>query len=347
VRKILALPLLPALCGLALTPVLPKIQTDAVTGNPDDPAIWVHPKRSELSLVIGTTKLAAPDGALVVFDLNGKTVQSIPGIDRPNNVDVEYGLPLGGRRADIAAVTARNSGTLWIFEIDAKTRRLRDISGGGIRVFQGEPGRRAAPMGVALYKRKRDGAIFAILSRKEGPKSGYLWQYRIEGGESGPRLTKVREFGAFSGTGEIEAIVADDELGYVYYADEGAGIRKWRADPDAPDAGRELAVFGQSGYQGDREGLAIHDAGRGRGYLVSTDQIAGGSRFLFYRREGAAENPHDHAEVVKTVQTTADSTDGLEICSRSLGPELPRGLAVAMNNAGNNFFYFDWAAFSR
>jgi 3-phytase len=331
----------------AAEPVLPKIQTDAVTGNPDDPAIWVHPKRPERSLVLGTTKLAAPQGALVVFDLNGRALQTITGIDRPNNVDIEYGLKLGARRVDIAAVTARNSGTLWIFEIEAKSQRLIDISGGGIKVFEGQPDRRAAPMGVALYKRKKDGSIFVILSRKEGPESGYLWQYRIDGDEGRPRLTKVREFGAFSGTGEIEAIVADDELGYVYYSDEGAGIRKWHANPDAEGADRELAIFGKTGYQGDREGLAIHDGRRGKGYLVSTDQIAGGSRFLFYRREGTAENPHDHAEVVKTVQTTADSTDGLEICARGLGSLFPKGLAVAMNNAANNFFYFDWAEFSR
>ena len=45
----------------------------------------------------------------------------------------------------------------------------------------------------------------------------------------------MRRFGTFSGLGEIEAVAVDDALGYVYYADEGTGIHKWHADPDAPE----------------------------------------------------------------------------------------------------------------
>ena len=38
------------------------------------------------------------------------------------------------------------------------------------------------------------------------------------------------------------------------YSDERFGIRKWHADPNHPDAAKELAVLGRDGYQGDREG---------------------------------------------------------------------------------------------
>ena len=68
---------------------------------------------------------------------------------------------------------------------------------------------------------------------------------------------KVREFGQFSGTGEIEAVAVDDELGYVYYSDEGAGVHKYHADPDAPKADEELALFATSGFTEDREGISI------------------------------------------------------------------------------------------
>jgi hypothetical protein len=40
------------------------------------------------------------------------------------------------------------------------------------------------------------------------------------------RALNVRRFGDFSGIGEIEAVTVDDELGFVYYADEAAGIHK-------------------------------------------------------------------------------------------------------------------------
>ncbi len=43
--------------------------------------------------------------------------------------------------------------------------------------------------------------------------------------------TLVRKFGLFSGKKEIESIAVDDALGYVYYSDEGYGVRKYYADP--------------------------------------------------------------------------------------------------------------------
>jgi 3-phytase len=45
---------------------------------------------------------------------------------------------------------------------------------------------------------------------------------------------------------------------------------------------------------------------------------------------------------VKIVRGGADSTDGLEITSRPLGPKFPRGLMVAMNSAGRNFLFYRW-----
>lgn len=99
--------------------------------------------------------------------------QTFAGLDRPNNVDVEYGLPFGGQRADIVVATERLKQQLRMFRIEPDEPRLR--------------------------------------------------------------------------ANEIEAVAVDDALGYVYYADEGDGIHKWHADPDHPEANRELAVFGRTG----------------------------------------------------------------------------------------------------
>ncbi len=321
--------------GAAAQRVEPAIKTDPVKGNPDDPAIWRNERRPEASRVYGTTKLAAPDGALIAFDLEGRIVQQITGLDRPNNVDVEEGFRLAGRRVDIAVVTERNKNALRVFAIDAGDGKLTDVSGGGLPVFESEPEERRKPMGVSLFRRK-DGEIFAILSRKSGPSGAYLWQYRLaDAGNGRVKAEKMREFGAFSGTGEIEAIAVDDELGFVYYSDEGAGIRKYRADPAHPEAAKELAIFGTQKYEGDREGLAILATGKGKGYIVSTDQIAAGSKFHFYPREG-----DQSGGPVRTVATGLESTDGLEIDARAFGPKFRRGLVAAMNNAQNNFWYF-------
>ncbi|MDW8131612.1 MAG: phytase [Bryobacterales bacterium] len=328
--------------------VRPALATEPVSDDPDDPAIWVNAQDPAKSLIIATNKVEAPRGALYVYGLDGKIRQVIAGLDRPNNVDVEYGLTLGGKRVDVAVATERMKRRLKVYRV-LPEGKLEDVSSAdGLRVFEGCQGEQAAPMGIALYRRPRDGAIFAIVSRKEGPREGYLWQYRLEDDGAGRvRAVKVREFGRFSGKGEIEAVAVDDELGYVYYADEGDGIHKYHADPDHPQAARELAHFGRDGYQGDREGIAIYALPRGQGYVVCTDQLPGNTRYYVYRREGAPGRPHDHSEAVKVFWGGADETDGIEITSAPLGPAFPHGLMVAMNSGPKNFLLYRWEDIAR
>jgi 3-phytase len=198
-------------------------------------------------------------------------------------------------------------------------------------------------MGIALYRRPRDGAIFAIVAPKTGPRQGYLGQYRLEDDGAGRVKTSfVRYFGSFSGKGEIEAVAVDDALGYVYYADEGNDIHKYHADPDNPNAANELAHFGRTGFRADREGVAIYARADGTGYIICTDQISGNSEYHLYRREGEPGRPHDHSRLVKVVRGGADSTDGLEVTSRPLGAMFPDGLMVAMNSSGRNFLLYRW-----
>jgi 3-phytase len=325
--------------------VKPAYGTEQVASDPDDPAIWIHPQDASRSLILGTNKTPAPSGALVVFGLDGRKRQVIDGIDRPNNVDVEYGLNLRGGRADIAVVTERLKRRLRVFRINAAEGNITDISSsGGVPVFAGQAGESGAPMGIAIYKRPRDGAVFAIVGRKEGPRTNYLWQYRLEDDGFGRvKAAKVREFGTFSGSGEIEAITVDDELGHVFYADEGNGIHKWHADPDHPQAGSELAHFGRDGFRGDREGIAVYALAKGAGYILCTDQLDGNSEYRIFRREGKPGNPHDHSELVSVFRGHADSTDGLEATSAKVGPRFPHGLVIAMNSGGRNFLVYDWA----
>lgn len=328
------------------SPVLvrPVAATEPVADDPDDPAIWVNPSDRARSLVIGTNKVAAPSGALVVFGLDGKTRQVVAGLDRPNNVDVEYGLVVGGRPVDVAVVTERLQRRLRVFRIEADGSRLTDISSlDELGVFKDRQGEAGEPMGIGLYRRPGDGAIFAILSSKTGPRDGYLQQYRLEDNGSGRvKATWVRTFGRWSGANEIEAVAVDDGLGYVYYSDEGDGIHKYFADPDRADAARELAHFGTTGFAFDREGIAIYEVSATTGYLVCTDQIDGNSHYRIYRREGAPGNPHDHSELVQVFAGGADACDGIEVTSAAL-PRFDGGLMVAMNSAPRNFLLYRWA----
>ena len=309
----------------------PRVITAPTRHDTDDPAIWINPADPAKSLVVGTDK--NKDGALYLYDLDGKVVKTVDGLKRPNNVDIATGFLLGGRSVDLAGLTEREEQRLRVFTLPD----LTCVDRGDLVVMQGD--RERAPMGVALYKRLRDGALFAIVGGKSGPAEGYLAQYRVEDDGTGHvKLTLVRQFGAYSGRKEIEAIAVDNELGYVYYSDETYGVHKYAADPDAPEANRELALFGTTGFTSDHEGISLYKHADGTGYLLVSDQQA--NRFQIFPREGMPGHPHEHP-LLKTVAVAAIESDGSEVTSVPLGGKFPHGLLVAMSN-GRVFHYYSW-----
>jgi 3-phytase len=324
--------------------VEPVLVTDPVAVDSDDPAIWINPTDPLQSLVIGTDK----GGSLYVFNLDGAAIpeKTFDTGGRMNNVDVEYGLPLGEESIDIAVATDRPVSLLRVLRLPEMT----PVDNGGIPVFEGEEGDSHLPMGIALYKRPSDGAVFAIVSRKTGPSGAYLWQYRLaDDGNGHVTGTKVREFGTFSDAtsideegvaelGEIESVAVDDALGYVYYSDELTGIRKYHADPDAHDADVELALFGTDGFADQREGISIYTIDDGTGYILVSDQQ--GNAFRIFKREGEPGDPHDH-RLVKIVKVSTNESDGSEVTSVALGERFPSGLFVAMSD-NKTFQYYSW-----
>ena len=316
--------------------IAPAVQTEAVAQDADDPAIWINPSDASKSLIIGTDKgNDAAKGGIYVFDLDGKTRQKILNLDRPNNVDVEYGLKINGEETDIVVATERNKKRLVIFKIDKKRGTLTDITGGDTSVFKGETGPASEPMGIALYRRPSDGSVYAFVSRKTGPKSGYLGQYRLAPAANGKvNLEMVRVLGNWSGGSEIESIAVDDKASLVVYSDEGFGYRVWKADPEAVGADKEVNVFGKAGWKGDREGVGFYPLG-GKTLSVCTDQIIGGSKHYIF--ESAAKSMD---APIAVLETTADETDGIEVTEKPLGPKFPNGLLVVMNSSGRNFWLF-------
>ena len=147
--------------------------------DPDDPAIWIHPSDPSKSLILGTDKTESV-GGVYVFGLDGALRQSLTPLDRPNNIDVEYGFAAAGGSTDIAVVTERMQHRLRVFAIPADGGPLTDLAPAGLSVLAGETGDASEPMGIALYKRPRDGAVFAIVAPKTGGMTNYLWQYRLE-----------------------------------------------------------------------------------------------------------------------------------------------------------------------
>ncbi len=321
---------------LSLDTLRPAVITDTLPGDSDDPAIWVNADDAGESMVLGTDK-GDTTGGVYSFNLAGHIDRrrSVTPLKRMNNVDVEYGFAAGKRSVDIAVATERNRMAIRIFSLPEMTL----IDGGGIAVFDGDSTR--APMGIALYKRPHDGKIFAIVGGKSGPSAGYLAQYALTFAKGRVTGTKVREFGTYSGKKEIEAIAVDDALGYVYYSDEGVGVRKYHADPDSGSS--ELALFATSGVTDDHEGLAIYQRDSTTGYIILSDQ--GANRIQIFPREGAGGNVNAHP-LLAVIPVMAQQTDGLDVTSHALGAAFPHGMLAMMSNRGA-FHFYRWDAVQR
>lgn len=329
-----------ASCSSGLAPVaadavVPTVVTEPTEFDTDDPAIWIHPTDPSQSLIVGTDKEVG--GGLYVYDLAGKIVNKVTGLERPNNVDIAYGLDVNGTKVDVAITTERNAHKIRVYSLPD----LQPIDNGGISVFDGEQGEGERDgMGISIYT-KKDSAnttIYAIVGRKSGPSGSYLWQYKLTAGADGiVKGEVVRKFGTYSGKKEIEAIAVDNELGYVYYSDETVGVRKYYADPEKKDD-TELAFFAQHDVKSDHEGIAIYKVSDSTGYILLSNQQ--NNSFVVYPREGSNGNVHAH-EKLADIPVSAVECDGAEATSLNLGGDFPKGMLVAMSN-GKVFHYYAW-----
>jgi 3-phytase len=312
--------------------VKPRVVTEPVRYDSDDPAIWVNQQNPAQSLVIGTDKDA--DGALYVFDLQGRVVQEkvVRGLLRPNNVDIAYDVSVGGKKVDIAVVSERYAQRLRIYRLPD----MAPIDGGGIPVFASEQARDV--MGISLYTRASDDALFAIVSRSEAmaPRQGYLHQYRlVDDGNGQLQGVFTRAFGEWSGVKEIEAIAVDDAAGYVYYSDETYGVRQYHADPLAEDADEQVTEFGRTDFTQDHEGISVYPRADGSGYLFVSDQQA--DHFNIYERQATTAAPLAHKLLARLPLATHES-DGSDLTTTEL-PGFPGGLFVAMSTDKTFQFY--------
>ncbi len=311
--------------GSKLPAIAPDIITEKTPNDTDDPAIWINPDDAAKSIVFGTDK--ETNGGIYAFDLNGKIIKekSITGIQRPNNVDLEYGFQLNDSIAvDVIAFTEREKQQIRLFSVPD----MKPLDGGGFPVFEDETNiENRLAMGISLYKSPKDSSLFAIVSRKIGPSGSYLYQYKLESDSTGVSSTLVRKFGSFTGGKEIEAIAVDNELGFVYYSDEGECVKKYYAEPNMGN--EELSCFGGEHFLEDIEGIAIARYPNGEGYIIVSDQQRGQFN-IFSRKDNS---------FIKAVNLSTTETDGCDVVTVPLNNTFPNGLFAAMNDQKNFYFY--------
>lgn len=300
----------------------------------DDPAIWVHPFDPALSTVIGDDK----NGGLGVWGLDGRELQFLDAGLALNNVDLRYGFPLKGRYAggeaheavDLVGVGNESERSIRFYKVNPKTRLLEPA--GDVAT----PG--AEPYGSCMYRSAKTGRFHYFV----GMKSGRLDQWELrDGGDGRVTADKVRSLQV---GGQLEGCVADDALGHLYVGEETTGVWRYGADPEAGKARVGVDRCGKGGkLTADVEGLAIYDAGEGRGYLLASSQ--GNDSFVIYDRVP----PNAYVGTFRIVDGPVDGvsdTDGIEVTSAALGPAFPRGLFVAQDGsnpkANQNYKLVPW-----
>mgnify|MGYP006284270235 CR=1 FL=1 len=315
-------------CTTSLPEISPTLISEQTPHDTDDPAIWVNKSNPEKSIIFGTDKDEV-NGGVYAFDLNGKILKdkSITGISYPNNVDVAYNFKLNdSTKTDVIMFTEREKNQIRLFSVPD----MMTLDNGGFPVFTNESlVNNKRPMGIASYTDQNTQTTYAIVSRKIGPLTDYLHQYKFEVDTLGNVSTSLsRAFGKFSGDKEIEAIAVDEELGFVYYSDEGHCIRKYYADPEKGN--EELSCFGGEYFTDDIEGIAIVKRPNGKGYLVVSNQQD--HSFNVFDRQSNA--------YIKTINLGTVETDGCDATTEALGDKFPKGLFVSMTDS-KEFYYHD------
>lgn len=297
----------------------------------DDPAIWLHPTEPARSLILGTDK----QGALHVYGMDGKERQRVSDGCRPNNVDVLYGFPLGGRVVDLAVASTRASRSpgVKVWRIDAETCALADATAGGtLPVFGG-----GTPYGICTYRSAKTGKAFFFVV----DASGRIEQHELQ--DAGDGTVKAATIRQMKLSSIAEGCVADDELGFLYVGEENVGIWRFAAEPEGGTRGVCIAKVGEHGLAADIEGLTLYGAAGGKGYLIASSQ--GSNTFLVYTREGDNRYVLTIDPKEGRIDDVSD-TDGIAVTNRPTSEQFPAGFLVVQdgsNRGGNqNFKLYDW-----
>lgn len=292
-------------------PVTASAETDPVMHEgdvADDPAIWTDGKET---LIIGTHKKG---GGLEVYDLSGKRLQSLPE-GKFNNVDLRYGMEVGGKKLDIVAASNRTDDTLALYAVDPDTRKLVPIADGKIPTV-------AKSYGFCMYHDLGKNAYYAIVNNKEG-RVVQMELFDAGNGKVGAKTVRTFDVGS-----QTEGCVADDETGYLYVGEEEKGVWKYAAGADQDDRRKLIDHTGKGGHlTADVEGISLYLLENGEGYLVVSSQ--GSHSYNLYDRKSGKFLGDFHiadGEIDGTCET-----DGLDVTSANLGADYPKGILVVQD----------------
>ena len=271
----------------------------------DDMCIWVHPDPS-LSTIITSDKSA---NKLFVYDLNGNVIQTISVPGKPGNIDIRYNFLLSGQQIDIVGYNDRDNGEIVIYKVDPITRQLSLVNSFDAGNWPEEI------YGFCLHLNLNTGKYYAFASGK----SGQIRQWEIVDNGDGTIGGVAKRTWINGSSDQTECLVADDETGKLYAANEELGVYKYDAEPNDPNpTGVLIAATGENGLTDDVEGITLYYAADGEGYLLVSNQSSGD--FKVYDRK----EPHIYIATFDV--NGASFTDGIDVININLGSSFPQGI---------------------
>lgn len=338
-------------------------------GDADDPAIYVHPSDPAQSFVIGALK----NGGLQVYDLDGKVLQTIaPEGIRYNNVDLQYGFPLGNTAIDIAVATDRRNDKLVFFRIDPASRQLTNITDPALgRVFTAGSEQdlkdQKTAYGLTLFRSPKSGKYYVFTSQRSADTMAQLELSATVNGTITATLVRSWKLpipvGGALEDAQIEGMVADHSRQQLYLAQENVGIWRFGAEPDASNQGVLIdQVYPYGGnLKADAEGLTIYYRSNGTGYLLASSQ--GDSTFAAYSREGTNSYLGSYQIGDGPTVDGVQNSDGADVVNVPLGAKFPGGMLVVhdgsndpavlvddegeLENVSTNFKFVAWEDVAR
>ncbi|WP_224364667.1 myxosortase-dependent phytase-like phosphatase [Hyalangium versicolor] len=311
--------------------VQPLVETRTVArggSSSQDVALWVNPNTLLDGGAIDGGPIDGGQGLVVVADsvvglisfrLDGSENQALLSDGVAYGVDVRDSFSVLGGSAPLVVAVNGSLQALTAYIVDPVTLQLRRVDTGTLTV------QNFSPRTVTLYRSAATGTLYAFTA----DSAGSMQQLELRPVDGGVQSFPVRNFPV---GGPVAGAVADDAQGYLFVAEQNAGIWRYSAEPDAGTARTSVATATDP-LTTPLGGLGLYPLPGNKGYLLAAS--AGGDQVVVYERQP----PHRTVGAFTVVQDGGiDAVTGpttVEATSRALGPSFPAGL-VAVHDAIND-----------
>lgn len=294
-------------------PVKAALETapvESIEDAADDMCVWIHPTQVEKSTIIGTNKKQG----LCVYNLQGELLYNYA-VGRVNNVDIRNNFVFKGEIISVVTASNRSNNTIAIHQVDPKDGTLNNISSKIIK------SNIAKIYGLCMYQNNEHTYVFV------SGKDGSVEKWRLIANEHGVEgvLEDSIEVGSIT-----EGMVADDDTGAIYIAEENIALWKYNAE----DLSKERVLVAKTNdpnLEDDFEGVTLYKKDSVNGYLIVSSQ--GNNSYAVFDR---VTNAYIKSfEITEGKVDGTNDTDGIDATSVRL-PNFSKGIFIAQDGENND-----------